>query len=134
MYVGTLFYRVRGDLPDGFVRIREGTVRIGPMGFFGCGSLRRIVFPAGLWEIGEYAFFNCGGLGETVVPESVSAIGERAFQGCRSMGRITLPAGLERLGPHVFFDCPGLTVRAPAGSTAAGYAREAGFPLEEDPN
>ena len=50
--------------------------------------------------------------------------GPAAFSGCVSLTDITIPASVQKMYKSSFAKCENLTIHAPAGSYAAGFARQ----------
>ena len=134
------------------VIISEGVSSIGDKAFAGAENLESIILPAGIQHIGDWAFAGCSKLAGITLPDKLISIGARAFDGCEKLIRITVPEGVTVIGIGAFgncanleeidipgsvekielmaFDnCPKLTIHAPTGSYAAGFARRNGLSL-----
>lgn len=53
--------------------------------FEGCGSLNKVVLPAGLKRIEDGAFYDCSNLTRIILPESLSELGGLVFYGCSKL-------------------------------------------------
>lgn len=100
---------------------------IGEVAFYGCKSLKQVIFPEGLKTIGTSAFLACfylesvnipntvtsiedgafatTGIREIVIPNSVVNLGWDVFTGCRELTQITLPESLTEIPPCTFEGC-----------------------------
>lgn len=89
--------------------------------------------PASVKIIEEESFYGDSSLDVVVLPEGVETIGSRAFLGS-GLRKINLPASLKAIADDAF-PAPGkLTVTAPQGSYAYGWAVEKGYiAVEESP-
>ena len=105
-----------------------------------------IIIPEDVLHIGKKAFYGCN-IVEVKLPETLESIGGSAFAGCLELHQITIPPTVQTIGENAFDRCgnprPGslavrraggeidypFTITAQAGSKAAEYAEETGYPL-----
>ena len=84
------------------------------------------VLPSSLASIGSEAFsggaFTC-----VLIPETVTRIDSRAFAGCPRLLYAVFAGNETEIDPSAFEGVSGLTVVAPAGSTAETCAHAHGF-------
>ena len=112
------------------VKVEKGSAlkTIGVSAFTDCKVLSKIEFPEGLEKIGDQAFFGCKTLNKLVMPSTLRTIGSSAFGGCKGLKQITLGAGVEEIDDDAFTDgAKKLTIIAPEGSYAAGFAEKSGY-------
>ena len=82
VYIGKCLYAYMGTMPaNTSVDIKEGTVQICSIAFYGCSGLTSITIPNSVTTIGERAFEECSGLTGVTIPNSVTSIGQSAFSG-----------------------------------------------------
>lgn len=101
---------------DGFVIIR------GVMYYY-CGEKRHVTVPNGVTRIDEQAFFTGEDIESVVLPDGLISIGGCAFANCYELAHIVIPGSVTNTAPSAFDDCQELTIHAPAGSYAIGYAK-----------
>lgn len=65
--------------------------------FYGCASLKEIVWPEHVEYIPRYLFRNCSSLEKIVIPEGVIEIGSGSFRGCVSVKEVVLPSTLKKI-------------------------------------
>ena len=82
----------------GDVKIPEGTERIGPFAFYGCGKIASVRLPDTLKAIGDSAFNGCSGLSAMRMPASLDSIGGYAFSGCSGIREFSVEDGADRRG------------------------------------
>ncbi len=92
--------------------------------FSGCAALEEVTLPKSLWRVCADGFKNCKSLKQITLPEGVKYINKDAFSGCVSLTDITIPASVQKMYKSSFAKCENLTIHAPAGSYAAGFARQ----------
>ncbi len=107
------------EVPAGVKTLRAET-------FAACARLRA-VHMAGVEEIGFRAFADCPLLETVTLPQGLKTIGPMAFSGCTGLREIHLPAGVMHIAEDAFEGCLSLTIYAPGGSIAAGFAKHEGF-------
>ena len=89
----------RVDLPSSLQRI-------GKSAFWGCVSLKEIIFPASVHYIaGEEMFMNCSSLEHVVLPSSITEVFPRMFCHCRCLKEIKLPENILSIGGGAFRRC-----------------------------
>ena len=111
---------------------------IGEIAFYGCRSLKQVVFPEGLLTIGASAFGACfylesvnipntvtsiedaafatTNIREIVIPNSVDNLGWEVFGSCWELSHVTLPESLTEIPPCMFAACYKLkSITLPAG-------------------
>ena len=86
------------------VIIPEGVTDIGEIAFYGCASLRTVVFPSSLRYIREEAFGESG-ITEAMLPSGLELIEEKAFFNCESLRRIDVPGVSTVIGCDAFGCC-----------------------------
>ena len=110
IYIGTLAYRYKGDMPQGTsIIIKDGTTEIVGSVFRGCIGLTSVTIPGSVNTIGDNAFSGCSGLTSVNIPEGVTRIGSGTFYGCAGLASVYIPASVSSIGSHAFMDCSGLT-------------------------
>ena len=137
-----------------FVKFTASVMKIGPFTFANCVRLQHIQLPNGVKSVEEGLFFNCENLLSVTFPRCAEIVRKNAFYGCENLKSVTFPDTMKtietetfdrctrlqtatipscetEIGAKVFYDCDDLTIRARAGSKAAKYAKENGFPFEE---
>ena len=101
VYVGKVLYCYKGTIPNNSsIQVREGTISISGLAFYGCSGLSSISLPQSLTEIGACAFEDCSSLSSIVIPEKVKSIGDAAFRGCSSLTSITCFAAIPPSTDH----------------------------------
>ena len=86
------------------VVIPEGVTDIGEVAFFGCSSLKQIVFPSTLRSIREEAFGETA-LTELMFPPGLELIEEKAFFSCEDLRKIDVPGCGTVIGSDAFGCC-----------------------------
>ncbi|MBP3694938.1 MAG: leucine-rich repeat protein [Thermoguttaceae bacterium] len=137
-----------------FVKFTASVMKIGPFTFANCVRLQHIQLPNGVKSVEEGLFFNCENLLSVTFPRCAETVCKNAFYGCENLKSVTFPDTMKtietetfdrctrlqiatipscetEIGAKVFYDCDDLTIRARAGSKAAKYAKENGFPFEK---
>ncbi len=141
--VRVILPRGLGEIPQGCFRdcgklaeveLPPSLEKIGDRAFWHCSSLVRVELPPGIRRIGEEAFCGCDALEEVIIPEGCQVLGMAAFRHCPNLRRLTLPRSLSLVGSTLFADCPGVTIRAPGGSSACRQARRHGLVWERLPS
>lgn len=97
------WYAYRGMITS--VSIGEGITSIGEYAFYGCASLKEIVFPASVEKIGKSAFYQCSFLEKVTCGSGLKEIGEQAFYNLPSLKQVQLNDGLESIGISAFSTC-----------------------------
>ena len=98
------------------VIIPEGVTDIGEIAFYGCASLREVVFPSSLRYIREEAFGETA-ITEALLPAGLELIEEKAFFSCESLRRIEVPGSSTAINSDAFGCCDNLR----EGYIACGY-------------
>ena len=94
---------------------------IAPKAFYGCRSVRHVIFPPTLEKIGDYAFYACCSLEEAELPESLEKLGNSAFCGCTELERIVIPDSIGTISDSAFRACLALKeVNIPSGIKRIG--------------
>ena len=107
---------------------------LGDSAFWGCASLKRVVWPKSATALGDKTFYRCEALREfSTVPDSTafravdgvlfSADGKTlvAYPPGRESGEYRVPPGTERIGDRAFYQTRRLkSVEFPPGLTAIG--------------
>jgi hypothetical protein len=97
--------------------------KIGPYGFTGCSSLKKVELPNSITSIEAYGFHNCTKLEEINLNDNITNIGQYAFSAAvlntMSLKLTALPKNLKTLGGSAFrYGGPGLEITSiPAGVT-----------------
>lgn len=131
------------------VVVPDSVTSIGSGAFSQCMNLRSVRLPKGLTRIESMTFSSCYNLSQIELPQGLTFIGEEAFRGT-ALSSVQLPAGLKTIKENAFGRCtlyelyipasvttlegcldgsPSAVIIAPAGSTAAQYAKSRGIPL-----
>ena len=76
--------------------------------FYGCDSLKQVVFNEGLTDVEASVFATCKKLQNFTLPTTLRRIGASAFDNCVALTRVVLPEGLETLGESSFSNCTGM--------------------------
>jgi hypothetical protein len=97
-----------GDMPDTYT-VRQGTIGLADLAFFGDSTLKSIELNEGLIYIGKAAFSGCTELEGITIPDSVTSIGDSAFYNCSSLTSITIPDSVTSIGRRAFSNCSKLT-------------------------
>ena len=105
--------------------ISNSATSIGLATFFGCNSLKSVVFNgnSNLNSIGSSAFSNCDSLISISIPESVTSIGEDAFKNCRCLTSVVFNgnSNLNSIGSSAFSNCDSLiSISIPESVTSIG--------------
>lgn len=89
------------------IHIPSSVKNIGSRAFFGCLSLRRIIFSQDglLAKIGDDAFSHCPDLRMVTLPESISRIGKGAFAHCINLWSINIPHLVVHISDGTFYKC-----------------------------
>ncbi len=138
-------YAFRNCVSAKTVEFDDSLVSIGKEAFMRCDSITEIVYPYASEGVGEGVFKHCNALAKVTFQNQVTVIANRAFQNSRGIEEITVPAhilavedyafgschamktatfegSVVDLGNYLFLQVQGLTIKAPAGSTAEFYA------------
>ena len=95
------------------VTIPASVGEIGTDAFYGCRSLKSVVFAEGslLKKIGPGNFSGTG-IERIVIPKGVKEIQESAFCGCEDLKEVLFEQGskLKTIGTDAFCDCGNLTI------------------------
>ena len=103
------------------VKIKNGTVGVANMAFYGCEDLASITVPDSVTSICESAFKDCTSLTSITIPNSVMNIDDYTFSGCRSLTSVTIPNGVTYIGNEAFRVCTSLTgITLPDSVTSIG--------------
>ena len=103
------------------VTIKNGTVGVANMAFYGCEDLASITVPDSVTSICESAFKDCTSLTSITIPNSVMNIDDYTFSGCRSLTSVTIPNGVTYIGNEAFRVCTSLTgITLPDSVTSIG--------------
>ena len=84
--------------------------------FYGCSSLRSIIFSEDVTVIPRGLFHGCDGLEEIEIPSGVKTIEKAAFKDCKNLTTVTLPEGLKKIDGDAVNDlgafrgCTSLTI------------------------
>lgn len=106
------------------INLPEGLTSLRYRAFQRTSSLRSITLPSTLSAIGEGAF-EYSGLTSLTIPQGVEGIDAYTFFGCEALTELHLPASVQRIDLSAFERCADkLTIWAPKGSFALGFARE----------
>lgn len=144
-YIGNFaFYGCTGITE---ITIPDTVNTIGKGAFQCCAMLTKITLPATLKVIDDYTFFDCKSLAQIALPETLTDIGAGAFWSCDALKSVTVPASVKAIGDAAFIYCDtletitvnsadatigewalgehesGITVKAPAGSTAQAHTQ-----------
>jgi len=107
------------------LQLNEELQVIGDAAFYGCTSLRNVIFPSTVAElqvIGDAAFYGCTSLRNVIVPSPVIELGRQAFCGCSGLIELQLHEGLQVIGYRAFGDCTALrNVTVPSTVTEWGF-------------
>lgn len=110
IYIGLVAYKYKGSMQEGTsITIKEGTLEIADMAFYGCTGLKSINIGNSISSIGTRAFSGCTGLESIVIPNSVTSIGGSAFYGCTGLSRVTISNSVTTIGYNVFDGCSSLS-------------------------
>lgn len=118
------------------VKVSSSLREIGDQAFWNCSALTSFKFPDSIREIGNLAFSACDNLTSISFPVGLERISKEAFAGCSRLKSVTIHSKSADIGKRVFIIIgdklqrvpnPGLTVTAPAGSTAETYCKENGL-------
>ncbi len=90
------------------VSLAEGITRFGGNAFYGCSSLRELVFPEDA-ELDVQVFSGNTALERIVLPRSISSLPMGFFGGCTALLTVELPAGITALPNSLFSGCSSLT-------------------------
>lgn len=99
-------------------------------GKYVCGTPEPVIVPEGVAGIGEAALQGSRRVGSLVIPGSVRSIGDLAFECCDRLEYVVMLEGVKAIGYSAFAGCDELTIHAPTGSYAEGYARANGISFE----
>lgn len=101
--------------------------RIGQWAFWGCNSVKNVVYPGAMTSSGNSGELIFGdSLGYVMVPKSVTSIGWGAFYDCDSLRNVVFPYSVTNCDGAAFQDCdnliniwfPGLLTSIPRSSFA----------------
>ena len=98
--------------------------------FFGCTSLKKVTMPKFIEEIKNQAFLGCINLSELFFSDTLRIIRNRAFRDCTALRNLFVAGPETNIERYAFFGCDQLTIHAPLGSIAEGYARRYGIPFQ----
>ncbi len=90
------------------INIPDSITVLSGYSFYGCSSLKEVIFPKKITEIGPNEFTDCTALTEINIPEGITTIGTAAFLGCTSLKKVTLPSTLKEMNQTVFYGCTSL--------------------------
>ena len=121
IYINDILYKIKGNLKEKEVVVREGTTIVRSHAFEGCRSLVSIDIPNSVTSIGDGAFYGCTGLTSIDIHNSVTSIGRFAFAGCTGLNSIDIPNSVTSIGDGAFYGCTGLTsIDIPNSVTSIG--------------
>lgn len=99
---------------DPFI-VPEGITEIPQACFYGCKSIRKIIFPQSLKTIEAVSFYDTR-MEEMNLPEGLDSIGWEAFYGSENLKKVILPETALHLGEYAFGQNFSLTfIRFPQG-------------------
>ena len=90
-----------------------------------------LTLPASLSVIEDSAFEGIA-TQEVIIPAGCIQIGNYAFRNCSNLIKIHIPASVTNISWNAFSGCTNMTIYAPAGSTAADFAKAMGINLIEE--
>ena len=108
IYINDILYKLKGNLKEKEVVVREGTTIVMRDAFEDCTSLESITIPNSVTSIGRSAFSGCTSLQSIDIPNSVTSIGRSAFSGCTSLQSIDIPNSVESINIWAFSGCTSL--------------------------
>jgi len=118
---------------EGTYEVREGTVTIADVAFYGCSNMTDVTIPEGVMQIGLNAFKDSGYYNDEAkwsdnvlyngnyllkAKESIDGayeirsntilIADFAFSGCTQLTSVSIPESVKRIGEFAFRDCDNL--------------------------
>lgn len=105
VYINNVLYKVKGEIREKTITIRERTVTISPEAFMGCMNIKSIYIPNSVKNIGRHAFLDCASIKSINIPNSVTNIESGTFAGCSSLKSIDIPSSVTTIGTHAFGGC-----------------------------
>ena len=122
VYAGSVLYKYKGTMPaNTSIVVKEGTVSIGVLAFYGCTALANVEIPNSVTSIGQCAFEMCANLKNVTISNGVTSIGNAAFRCCTALTSIELPNSVTSIGGEAFHLCSSLTsVDIPNSVTTIG--------------
>jgi hypothetical protein len=121
VYAGNCVITFKGKMSnDTTLVIKDGTVGIADVAFWGYHHLISIKIPNSVSSIGEGAFYWCNGLDSIKIPNSVTSIKEFTFSCCMGLTTIDLPNSIETIETWAFEDTKLSTINIPASVTIIG--------------
>ena len=102
---------------------------VGESLFMNCTSLEEVVLSDSLKSLSQWMFGGCTSLKTITIPDSISSIHDATFSRCSSLEEIHIPNSVSGISNHAFDDSDNLTIYAPAGSYAEGYATDNNIPF-----
>lgn len=126
--------------------LREGLKAIGDHAFLKCKAAKTVDIPGTCETIEVSAFYQCTAMQTLTLGEGVRTLKKGAFEECSALKTLTLPMSMTTLEKYAFYNCTALreviassgitdiaadvftndknlTIKAPAGSTIAEYAK-----------
>lgn len=103
----------------------DSVEEIGSHTFWGCKSLKRVIFRNPVKRITSSAFLNCTALESIAIPEGCIEIA--GFSGCVNLKHISIPKSTTKLGYYAFSDCKQFaSFVVPEGVEDLGYGAFSG--------
>lgn len=111
------------------IELPKSVATLGAGVFENCTALSKVTLSPKIKKLHANTFAGCTGLTEITIPEKCREIEFFAFDRCFNLETVHIGGDVKSIDYEAFDNCPKLTIYAPAGSYAEGYAKEHNVPF-----